>query len=306
MAKQTGVISFTGKLGQVVGAAGQDGRNILRVRRYSIKNPRTDAQCAQRMICTTAAQAVAALKEILSNSFEGKSFGAKSIQHARSLYMKMLRTAPSLADNGMVYLPKGSLNFPVNAYILAQGSLPVPEYSYDGADGLIIQKEATATLAALTASKAFPSIAVGNQITILVALENGGKTSVQYCRFAFKDDTTPAFIQDGENPNSYLLNPAAIDTSLAEGKWNEIQFIFTLEQTHINPDLEAWVGASVVGVSVIVSDKVNNKRADAVLHLNENALERGGVDAAEAMPTYADGGQALNVQSDYYLQNSVN
>lgn len=305
MAKNSGIIQFTGKLGELVGAQGQDGRTIIRQRRYTIKNPKTDAQCAQRMIFATAGQAIAHLKPILNNSFEGKSFGAKSIQYARSLYLRMLRTAPSLDNNGMVYLPKGSLNFPANAYPLSQGSLPSVQSSASLEQRLIsVDSNATeATMATVTAANLFPQVAVGHQMTFVVAdVDNYGKSGVQICRFAFKDNTAPALIS---SDSGYKLNPAAIDASLAEGKWDQLVFSSSLNAVVV--DMSAMVRGALVGYSIIISDKINGKRSSETLIIDEDsALEtRGGMSAAEALPTYADGASSLNLPSDYYLQNSV-
>ncbi len=307
MAKLDGVIQFTGKLGQTVGAKGQDGRNVLRVRRNTIKNPKTDAQCAQRMICTTAAQAVSQLKQILNNSFEGKSFGAKSLQHARSLYMRMLRTVPSLDGNGMVYLPKGSLNFPINKYPLSEGSLPDPGVNIDTTDGILSVQSAIAAgaIATATAKQAFPKVEVGHQITIVVAHDNGASREVvSFCRFAFKNNTTPVFIT---SEGTTTLNPAAIDLSLAEGNWDKLGFEVDVD-SFLRIDLVKFIGGdAAIGASFIVSDKAGGKRSTAFLKVNTDVsdAERGGLPAAEAMPTYGDNAASLNLPSDYYLQNSM-
>lgn len=311
MAKQTGVIAFTGKLGQVVGSNGQDGRNYLRVRRYTIKNPKTDAQCAQRMICYTASQAVSQLKEIFNNSFEGKSFGTKSIQHARSLIMRQLRTTPSLVANGFAYLKKGQLVFPLNPYVLSEGSLPAPGVVWDPLRGAYVPGSFTAqTIATITASALFPNVAIGNQITLLGVFYSEGASVVKYCRFAFKDNTTPALVASG---GAYALNPNAIDTTLAEGDWAKVQFTLDEEREDgifisLSQISGIASGANEVGFAIIASDKIAGKRSNATLQLaeyEEGEIERGGTDAAEAMPTYGDSGASLNVPSDYYLQNSV-
>ena len=339
MAKLDGVIQFTGKLGQTVGAKGQDGRNVLRVRRNTIKNPKTDAQCAQRMICTTAAQAVSQLKQILNNSFEGKSFGAKSLQHARSLYMRMLRTVPSLDGNGMVYLPKGSLKFPVNKYILSQGTLPGIKFAWVPAEENTIEIRTALDAPALPAaletikpSQLFPSVEVGNQITLVSvhAIENGGLLSggdivptVGYCRFAFKNDNLPALVKVDEY--DFNLNTEAIEMTLAEGPWESVRF-YAESNDSTDPEAESRfsygcvglkVGLNLVGdymvvpaTALIVSDKIGGKRSSTSFVFNpqiETAQTnyRGGLSAAEAMPTYGDNAASLNLPSDYYLQNSL-
>lgn len=301
MAKNSGIIQFTGKLGELVGAQGQDGRTIIRQRRYTIKNPKTDAQCAQRMIFATAGQAVAQLKPILNNSFEGKSFGAKSIQYARSLFLRMLRTAPTLDNNGMVYLPKGSLNFPANAYPLSQGTLQSPVVYFTGDN---LRFTGGAITPGSVPSAVFPTIKVGNQITIVVSFTANDKSQVIFCRFAYKDDTLPALKQGADE--LYYINDEAVDLSLAEGDWKDLRF--SINQNSYEADLNSIVAAdNITGAAVIISDKVEGKRSTSYLMLNGSASseDRGGVTAAEALPTYADGASSLNLPSDYYLQNSV-
>lgn len=102
----------------------RDGKQITMQRLEHIKNPRTLGQMRQRMIITTASQALHGLKDIVDHSWEGVKFGAKSTGKFMSVNSKLLR------DN---WLENGNKVFGYNKYqeknkwegeyIVSQGSL---------------------------------------------------------------------------------------------------------------------------------------------------------------------------------------
>lgn len=118
MAKQIGVVQISGALGEIVGAkksAGQK-QNIIRVRAYEPKNPRTDDQMIQRLKAKAATNIYSALKEILNHSYEGVKYGAPS----RNFFMQQ---AMLMAEGTFPWLVKGDSNPIPGAMMISKGSL---------------------------------------------------------------------------------------------------------------------------------------------------------------------------------------
>lgn len=317
MGKITSIITFTGKLGNTVGSKGLRGRHLIRARQYEVKNPRSNAQNVQRMIFATAATSLSYLTEILNNSFEGKAFGQESLSYARQVNLNLLRNMnPTSAASIGSYLKKGEKHFAPNTYILSQGTLVSPSVEIiSGADYQLQIDGMTAANAQKTASQLFPNIAVGDQITYIGVADTGldvsaGEdseivTDVRYCRFAFKDDTTPALIANDSQlyPNSFKLNPAAIDLVKAKGDWQKIVFEST-EGYIRTQDVHDGYTDKLTACAILVSNLENNKRSTTRLVV-DRTLDwkwRG----ADAYPTYGNvAAEQFDFASDIYLNNSA-
>lgn len=102
----------------------RDGKQITMQRLEHIKNPRTLGQMRQRMIITTASQALYGLKDIVDHSWEGIKFGAKSTGKFMSVNIKLLRD--NWLNNGNKILSYNKYEEHNNwegEYVVAQGSL---------------------------------------------------------------------------------------------------------------------------------------------------------------------------------------
>lgn len=104
-----------------------DGQQITKDRVSEVKNPRTDLQMQQRCLMKTCSLGYSAMKSIVDHSFEGITYGAKSMAKFTSLNYKLVKAAskafspvfgfPSFADSslrmGQFVIAQGSLNRPV-------------------------------------------------------------------------------------------------------------------------------------------------------------------------------------------------
>ena len=124
------------------------------------------------------------------------------------------------------------------------------------------------------------------------------------CRFAFKDDTTPVFLA-AEDEGEFLLNPAAIDLTKADGKYDELVFeTATLDGSAIS---RIHVGNILGGVpslsnfGLIVSREAGKLRSNA--RMVSVAVSK--YSLADVYPTYMDGGTAIEMPSENYLDNDV-
>lgn len=308
MAKQTSVLQFRGKLGQVVGyGKSAKGQRYARARVVDIKNPRSDAQCIQRMIAATAAKTIAELRPILSNSAEGIKFGSRSLDYWRGRYMRYLRSAIANKQNAMFNV-KGSYGIAPNTLPIASGSLasvPVSEVAFDDFFVNVVGRNTSS----LYPTDIFPSVEVGNQITFVFLaydITNHVMRS-DYCRFAFKSAALPAVVDDH-------LNAQNIDLLLAEGRWDQIsvkrvgstrELSFIIQPSFFNFDTDGLFAAAVV-----VSDKQTNKRSEAALIIHDNF--EWFIDASapyqsyeNAFRSYATDAAKIELVNDFYLQNST-
>lgn len=295
--------TMKGKLGDVV-AYNYNGKQAARVRRRQVSNPKTSKQAIQRAIAATVAKFVSAFAPVLNNSLQSESTKVKTLAKIRSLNMTMLRQLA--AQNYGNYAPKGTMYVAPNNYIISRGTLAgiAPEDfngHFEFSDDVLVLDDA----ATLTASQAFPTVAVGDQITFLASyLEDIAEGSrVGYCRFAFKDNTTPVFLADSER-GGFKLNPAAIDLTKAEGNWQGLLFSAGTGQNSIY--LGELVGEdfdqSMDMGGVIISREAGKLRSNATMFSGDDTEYT----LAAVYPTYMDGGTPIDMPSELYLNNDAN
>ena len=292
-----------GKLGDVV-AYNYNGKQAARVRRRQVANPKTSKQAIQRAIAATVAKFVSAFAPVLNNSLQSEATKVKTLAKIRSLNMNMLRQLATQTQGN--YAPKGTMYVAPNNYIISRGSLSgISPVDFTGAIVFTDDVLVLADAATLTASQAFPTVAVGDQFTFLAALsvDVAQGSHIGYCRFAFKDDTTPVFLADTVR-GGFKLNPAAIDLTKAEGNWQGLQFSTGTGQNTI------YIGELVNGVfnlnadmgGVIISREAGKLRSNAIMFYGddtENTL-------SAVYPTYMDGGTPIDMPSELYLNNDAN
>lgn len=315
MAKLNGIIQYSGKLGNSVGMRGHNGKNFMRIRKDSIKNPKTKGQTIQRMIMATVAKSISFLAVVLASAVEGKANGTETLSYLRGQWMRMLRTSDMLtAESQYQYLKRNADTFAVNPYLLSKGSIVAPLYNIPTeingipVKGIGVQGLHTHPTDQMTASQLLSTVAVGNQITVIVvyddvaaATANFTPRRVKYCRFAFKDDTTPALIDDG---GEFRLNEDAIDLVKADGDWDSliIQAVAT-DYGFINVDAFLPQNAEVVAGAIIVSNIANKQRSTSYLAVADGIDKQWS--ALEAYPTYGNQSVYIDTDSDDYLDNST-
>ena len=91
MATQNSTITVKGKLGNIVGYKGRDGKRLARIRQTEVKNPKTDGQIIQRMILSTASKAYGRMKSIVDHSWQGVSYGGVSQSYFLKKAMERIR-----------------------------------------------------------------------------------------------------------------------------------------------------------------------------------------------------------------------
>ena len=105
-----------------------EGQQVTKDRVTEVKNPRTPSQMQQRMVMATALAMYSAGKEIFDHSFQGVTYGAKSMNKFLADNAKLIRAdvlANGTAFQADVYGNKAAL---AGSFKLSEGTLPkIPE-----------------------------------------------------------------------------------------------------------------------------------------------------------------------------------
>lgn len=261
-----------GKLGEgVYYRAG--GKTLARARNRQPRNPKSTAQCQQRLVFSSATRTAKALREIIDHSFEGIEYGQKSVNYFTKLAVGVLKShmqAP-IMDGVTPYvpaLPLGALTGNGTEMVLAgfpvsQGSLPaVPAQLIATESGEALASHAIriGASAAASATAKFAQLAtfgfeLGKQYTFILisghASKNDGKfdynvpSKMIVARINFNADAdaeTPLFIA-AEGDGVFSINPAVLNietsTNYAELRFSVGKDIAGTAITGINLDIIA-------------------------------------------------------------------
>lgn len=298
---------MTGKLGNIVGMKGRNGRSNARVRVVP-KNPRTELQSIQRVIFGSVAKAYSVLKSVCDHSFEGIGYGQQSQEYFMKRNLEKYRSyfAQYYKGDYTNLAPKDAIAFwggsqfwdaGVGAEI-SRGSLPaiLPNGGVDSA--------ISSFGAALTANTNISTVLSANNI------EKGDQITVVI--MAWADANPPQIFK-----SRYVTNAEAEAAALNTG-WNAAGTgdAYDAERTIIGaarlnataaglvPVLVGHDDLTIAGAAIIVSRKVGTvwERSNANLYnmVDEHPQETPDVAVAQ----YMQGGSTINTLSDRYLNNA--
>lgn len=127
----------------------RNGKQVARVRRRTVSNPRSGLQLAQRCILKTVSTAYSVLAPICCQSFQGKQSRSMNQARFQKLNLDMLRAKAAAAGNGEgmteagVYenetgnfVGKQTLGAVANPYIISDGTLFFNGFSVDESNDL--------------------------------------------------------------------------------------------------------------------------------------------------------------------------
>lgn len=180
-----------------------------------VKNPRSSMQMKQRAIMATALRGYSALKEICDHSFEGITYGQKSMNYFVAENARMIRSA---APNVNLSLSKG--NSVSNAYIISKGSLP-PVYVFidtDGGDKFAISMnipESGFTFGSFMAQ--LGATQVGDMATFVMLCDNAGaNASIYWMRLKLTEENKAKSINTASDIDiiSVLTEGKDFDTNI--------------------------------------------------------------------------------------------
>ena len=282
-----------GKLGEgVYYRAG--GKTLARARNRQPRNPKSTAQCQQRLVFSSATRTAKVLREIIDHSFEGIEYGQKSVNHFTQQAVGVLKRhmQSPIMDGVTPYvpaLPLGSLTgngveMVLAEFPMSQGSLePIPaqliETSADGVQGTHGLRIGAAGIA--SATKTLANLAEfgferGKQYTFILIYAHRTKSDgkfdfnvpggIEIARINFSADaaeTTPLFLAAGGEGN-FTINPAVLN----------IETSTNYSAVHFMVDADAFPGTAIVDGGgdiiagcVIASEYVNGqwRRSSQVL-----------------------------------------
>lgn len=193
-----------------------NGKQVTKDRVTDVKNPRSSMQMKQRAIMATALRGYSALKEICDHSFEGITYGQKSMNYFVSENTRMIRSA---APNVNLSLSKG--NSVSNAYIISKGSIPAVALSsetYDSEQKFIHSVPETSSYTFGYLMNDMGAKAVGDMVTIVKLEDNpGGNASVYWVRLKLTEQNKSIAIttnDQGVNILSSLVEGTDYETNI--------------------------------------------------------------------------------------------
>lgn len=182
---------------------------VVRALPENVTNPQTVGQTMQRMKLAPAQKFYSAFSELLSNAFQGVSYGDASRRHFISLVMK--QDGP--------YVQKGVDRFIPAAYPFSEGSLPsVGIQPFSG--GATVITLAVTTEAETVTNEALATalgIGVDYQISIAVVNNVNGVFVPAYIPYSQRltIDTLPEGTLGKDAQNHITINPAALGLDMS-------------------------------------------------------------------------------------------
>ena len=183
-----------------------NGKQVTKDRVADVKNPRSSMQMKQRAIMATAIHAYSALKEICDHSFEGLTYGQKSMNYFVSENTRIIRSS---APNVNLSLFKG--NSVSNAHVISKGALPSIFVRRAAEVGYIVPMNLGANFTFGKLMAAMGATMIGDMVTIVNLIDNpGGNASFYWIRLKLTEENSKISFTTSETPK--------ILASLTEGK----------------------------------------------------------------------------------------
>lgn len=308
MAKQSSIITVEGKIGNIVGMKGSNGRSYARAR-VTPKNPKTTQQEIQRLIFATVAKGYAKMKSICDHSFEGVQYGAKSQQEFMKQNLNKVRSwfatnYPNVVTEDYlqdVCLAEHNENRDMSGIglIVSKGTLPglqptmeieeeVPVVSFGNA-------LADAKIATILANN---NLQKGDQLTAIALVRAPGQPS--------------EFLK-----SRYVINADAEDATLAATNWSETAAGECYDQTksevgalHIEQDSSGLMldlagrpeNEVIIAGAIIISRKVGNQwlRSASWLYNMRDTID----EPATLLSWWLEGTAEIDTLNDRYLNNA--
>lgn len=261
MAKNIGLIQYSGKMGNTVGAkkaAGQKA-NTIRIKPVSVKNSKTLAQAYQRMQMRAASNLYTALGEILDHSYQNVVYGAPS----HNYFMKLATTKSLQIGPYQAAVPKGSNKpYPFDVAI-AEGTAPVLPYAINEESNKVVVnsgQNVTAEMTLLEAlQKSNSEIREGDQITFVACVAPSLSTG------EYEDFYTEPF--------TYYINRAVLNDVALPADYEEMtsHVTFSVADGNLNVAYNGLICAFAIIVSRPVADQsgaiVKWERSNTILRV---------------------------------------
>ena len=264
-----------------------NGKQVTKDRVADVKNPRSSAQMWQRAIMATALHGYSALKEICDHSFEGVTYGQKSMNFFVAENARMIRAA---APNVNISLFKG--NSVSNAYIIAKGSLPgVKLVANNGDSAFELTKSFAATFTFGDFMAALGATIVGDMVTFVSLCDNpGGNASVYWVRLKLTDSNKSKSFTAAENPDiiASLSEGTDFETNIDNFATGDFTVSILKESSTISIRIEKDSLTQSMGVIVSHKSDTGWLRSSSTMVNLSNAFNY-----TEALASYPESGEKI-------------
>lgn len=304
-----------GKIGDVV-LSRVDGRQITRAYNASPSNPKTRPQAIQRAVFATTVAAASGLREIISNSFDGRKDGQDAVNQFIKVNIPRLREAYNNFEGAATnfLLAKGESRIMPQEWQISkgnQGSMYFGTSPWDNGLPLptsVVNEETGYNLASFR--NLWPLIGAGSQLTFVFLLiqDNGNWFEIvpRYYRLVFNQLVT----QIGD---ALILTSTGEFTDIGRevvdfDKSIFYSQIFPLPMTfgendsfpRIEIDELGVVGFGIIGTNVDETSADGYVHTTSVMSVNMEPLE--GWDG-DVIPSYMSAAKRVQ-SSDYYTQQA--
>ena len=273
-----------------------NGKQVTKDRVTDVKNPRSSAQMKQRAIMATALRGYSALQEICDHSFEGVTYGQKSMNYFMSENARMIRSA---APNVNLSLSKG--NSVSNAYIISKGSLTGPtivsaQKSELQVFSIRLSHSTSYTFGTLMGK--LGATLVGDMVTFVHLVDNtGANASVYWMRLKLTEENASKAItlNSGEvNVLSFLTEGVDFETNI--DNFSVGDFPILLSTNEANDEI-------TIGLKEVVSEQhisqsmgvILSRKSDSMWLRSSNTMVNmwNTYNYAEALASYPEGGEKI-------------
>ena len=272
-----------------------NGKQVTKDRVNGMKNPCSSMQMRQRAIMATTIHAYSSLREICDHSFEGVTYGQKSMNYFVAENARMIRAA---APKVNLSTYKGITVS--NTYIISKGSLKpvIPSVASSGDNKYFfmnIDDNMVTTFGSLMA--VFGATAVGDMVTFVNLVDNpGSSASINWLRLKLTEKNKSVVIYNNDHPVDVLYKIAEgtdyetnIDNFSTSDfpifiKWGSGKLMLTIAS---GSRISAPVSQSL---GIIVSHKSNTgwlRSSSTMVNLFDT------YNYAEALATYHESGEKI-------------
>lgn len=226
-----------------------NGKQVTKDRVTDVKNPRSSMQMKQRAIMATALHGYSALKEICDHSFEGVTYGQKSMNYFIAENARMLRSA---APNVNLSTFKGIAVS--NAYVIAKGTLPSVSFSTNNDNStyqFIIPMVLPET--GFTFGKFMENLGantIGDMVTFVALVDNpGSDASVYWVRLKITEENkVKAINTDGGNVLEAISEGTDFETNIDNFTTDDFSIITDKENAFVSVSTDSHSKSQSLGI----------------------------------------------------------
>lgn len=231
-----------------------NGKQVTKDRVADVKNPRSSLQMKQRAIMATALHGYSALKEICDHSFEGITYGQKSMNFFVAENARMIRAA---APNVNLSTFKGIAVS--NAYVIAKGSLPPISFSsVEDAGKHQFRIPMVLPQTGFTFGKFMENLGantIGDMVTFVALVDNpGSSASVYWLRLKLTEENKVKPVDtDDSSVLEALVEGTDFETSI--DNFTSGDFVINTNKTNNSVYVEPGSNSQSQSLGIILSRK---------------------------------------------------